>query len=528
MKAPATAYVIKGNVFLKVLVKGSGHTYRSLVARYLTTYSSSAAQMKDRVKALFRLDDISDVIEKQPDGTMKTVGFIGWVRKGGANARYHNMSKRKAGEEAGKDGATYIMLNDAGLNRYGSGTLSRVAFAFGNYWHLEVTASSTFYEGAEAVTKLMSSLSGQIHTNVAKTLGKNSSAVLKLINTGGMTFFEQASSASVVTAVTNDEGTYNNTAGVRVLAPLNFGPFAPASGTGDVPDRYGEDNITLLIDKVFEDDIYDAVKGLQAPSPIMAPTHGGTGDDHVLKLADGESSGTIGDEDSPTWQMLRDYYTYRTLGTGSGFNAPPDGMYIRLESRTINTEKVYYGIQTSGGVVTGIFRASGPVMQGWRIELSCSAPQVYNGDAGWNNSGWIYRMAINARWVGTGGATTPPAVTVTFTNVVAGTASSLNGPSMVSLSWKGANGLSSQSPPPVSFTLPSGSTQASSEYIYANPGVAVPAYMTIASYQHSPQTYSVSTVYTASRLDSGGGGDPGSGEITPVDPVNPGGGAATS
>ena len=66
MKAPATAYVIKGNVFLKALVKGSGRTYRSLVARYLTTYSSSAAQMKDRVKALFRLDDISFVTASAP------------------------------------------------------------------------------------------------------------------------------------------------------------------------------------------------------------------------------------------------------------------------------------------------------------------------------------------------------------------------------------------------------------------------------------------------------------------------------
>ena len=514
MKAPATAYVIKGNVFLKVLVKGSGHTYRTLAAKYLTTYSSSAAQMKDRVKALFHLDDICDVIEKQPDGTMKVIGFIGMVREGGANARYHNMSKRKAGTKADKSGVPHVLLNDAGLNTLGSGTLSEVAFAFGNYWHLEVTASSTLYEGAEAVTKLMSSLAGQIHASVAKTLEKNSSAVLKLTNRGGMTFFEQASYASVVTEVTNDEGTYTTTAAVRVLAPLNWGPFAPASGTGDVPDRYGEDNITLLIDKVFEDGIYDAVKGLQAPSPLMAPAQG-DGDRHVLKLADGESSGTIGDEDSPTWQMLRDYYAYRTKGTGSGFNAPPDGMYIHLEGRTISTQQVYYGIQTAGGVVTGIFRASGPVMPGWRIELSCSAPQVYNGDAGWNNSGWIYRMTINARWVGTGGVTTPPAVTVTFSNVIAGTASSLNGPSMVSLSWKGANGLSSQSPPPVSFTLPSGSTQASSEYIYANPGIAVPAYMTIATYSHSPQRYAVSTLYTASRLDSGGGGDEGPGEIVP-------------
>lgn len=512
MKAPATAYVIIGNVFLKVLVKGSGYTYRSLVAKYLTTYSSSSSEMKERVKALFRLDDISDVRRKQSDGTLKTVGFIGWVREGGANARYHNMSKRKAGEEADKSGATYIMLNDAGLNTLGSGTLSEVAFAFGNYWHLEVTASSTFYEGADAVARLTSS--GQTHASVSKALSKNSSAVLKLTNTGGMTFFEEASSASVVTEVTNDEGTYTTTAAVSVLAPLNWGPFAPASGTGDVPDRYGEDNITLLIDKTFEDEIYDAVKGLQAPSPLMAPAQG-DGDRHVLKLADGESSGTIGDEDSPTWQMLRDYYAYRTKGTGSGFNAPPDGMYIRLEGRRIDTSLVYYGIQTSGGMVTGIFRASAPVAAGWSIELWCSAPQVYNGDAGWNNSGWIYRMTINARWVGTGGATTPPAVTVEFTNVIAGTASSLNGPSMVSLSWKGASGLSSQSPPPVSFTLPSGSTQASSEYIYANPGIAVPAYMTIATYSHSPQRYAVSTLYTASRLDSGGGSDPGPGEITP-------------
>lgn len=123
MKAPIYAYVVgEDNNFLKVVTRDSSGVYRSFVARFLRGsraeggYSESPADMIDDIKALFRLDDLLLVRQKQSDGGMKVMGFVGMVRTDGPWAEYHNMDKRSAGVASGRDGRTYVCLNDAGLN----------------------------------------------------------------------------------------------------------------------------------------------------------------------------------------------------------------------------------------------------------------------------------------------------------------------------------------------------------------------------------------------------------------------------
>lgn len=54
MKAPVTAYVIKDNNFYKTCLRKGGTDYLFYVARFLTSYSSTAEEMSARIMDIFR------------------------------------------------------------------------------------------------------------------------------------------------------------------------------------------------------------------------------------------------------------------------------------------------------------------------------------------------------------------------------------------------------------------------------------------------------------------------------------------
>lgn len=116
MKAPVTAYVIKDNNFYKTCLKKGGTDYLLYVARFLTSYSSTPEEMAARIMDIFRLDKLYYHGEKQADGSVKPIGFIGAVRVGGANAEYHAQKRMSGVRSNGGDGSVYEILNDAGLN----------------------------------------------------------------------------------------------------------------------------------------------------------------------------------------------------------------------------------------------------------------------------------------------------------------------------------------------------------------------------------------------------------------------------
>ena len=158
MKAPIYAYVVgEDNNFLKVVTRDSSGVYRSFVARFLRGsraeggYSESSADMIDDIKALFRLDDLLLVRQKQSDGGMKVMGFVGMVRTDGPWAEYHNMNKRSAGVASGRDGRTYVYLNDAGLNILPHVVLEAVA-TWANWTRIKVSTYGGFYDGVKTGT----------------------------------------------------------------------------------------------------------------------------------------------------------------------------------------------------------------------------------------------------------------------------------------------------------------------------------------------------------------------------------------
>lgn len=146
MKAPVTAYVIKDNNFYKTCLRKGGTDCLLYVARFLTSYSSAAEEMASRIMDIFRLDKLYYHGEKQADGSVKPIGFIGAVRFGGANAKYHAQKRMSGVRSNGGDGSVYEILNDAGLNTLPYIVISGVMSSFANCIHLTVRVESAFYE----------------------------------------------------------------------------------------------------------------------------------------------------------------------------------------------------------------------------------------------------------------------------------------------------------------------------------------------------------------------------------------------
>lgn len=156
MAAPSTAYAIKDGNFVKAVIRNGSTPYYIYVAKFLSGaqsdggYSTASATMRSNIKSLFRLDELVDVREKQEDGSMKVIGFVGCVKHGSVNASYH-ASKRVSGARVrDDDGNEYDVLNDAGLNRLPQVSYS-VKSRYANYIEIDVSAASAFYSTTQTV-----------------------------------------------------------------------------------------------------------------------------------------------------------------------------------------------------------------------------------------------------------------------------------------------------------------------------------------------------------------------------------------
>lgn len=151
MKAPIYAYAIKDGNFVKAVIRNGSTPYYVYVAKFLGGYSTASATMRSNIKSLFRLDELVDVREKQEDGSMKVIGFVGCVRHGSANADFH-ASKRVSGARVrGNDGNEYDLLNDAGLNILPHVVLEAVA-TWANWTRIKVSTYGGFYDGIKSGT----------------------------------------------------------------------------------------------------------------------------------------------------------------------------------------------------------------------------------------------------------------------------------------------------------------------------------------------------------------------------------------
>ena len=145
MKAPKSAYAQINNILVVEVVRKSGTALYNYVARFLKGaadaggYSTTDAGLAAAIKELFYLDHLMRI---RRSGTV--IGFIGGVNVGGANARYHNLTKRFAGLSNKAKSIKY--LSDAGLNTLAHAEVRAVNYLFTNAVSVEVYVRSAFYE----------------------------------------------------------------------------------------------------------------------------------------------------------------------------------------------------------------------------------------------------------------------------------------------------------------------------------------------------------------------------------------------
>lgn len=298
----------------------------------------------------FHLDRVFAQYDKS---TGALLGFVGAVIEGGANSNWRSssrLSSKRVYDEV--SGAKYRPLLDGGLNIKGTAGSISVKYAFGNYWHITWPVSGAPYEGCTYRLIMSSTSGGTSQYSSNGSVGQAATVTGSLINRGGMVYWETARTVYLRAEVTNGEGTRTVSTSVRFLAPLNFGPFVPVNSYADTPQENHPDVVTLLVDKTYEDGIYDLVDGLQVPSvpsvPIIAE-----GSDQVALLGEGYVSGEASDD------KMEAYYNAVKNG-GTSYDKPADGYYVNTTGKLVGGTRVYYGVYITSGRITSVFRARIP------------------------------------------------------------------------------------------------------------------------------------------------------------------------
>lgn len=340
MAAPESAYEIRD-----AQARGSGRTGR--IAKFLSGYSTISA-----AKSIFYLDKIM-VVRKYGNN----FGFVGLVLAGSANISMHAASRLSAWARKGSQ-TTYI-LTDAGLNTLGRYLSHAVRYAFGNYFKIDVTVFPSMYCDSSVTLNLKESAgatASQYSAYGQAAAGAN--RTLYAVNRGGYTYYDKARTVYLEVIVSNSEGEHTTRVSVQLLAPLNFDAFIPVTGSSQIPDKSSDGIKTFLIDSVAVEEIVNTVKGLTEGSLPLAIAFM-QGDDNVALLGDGRVSGEAPDS------LLESYYNYVKNGAGS-FTKAPDGAWVCETQKTAYNGAIkvnlYYGIQLSGGRITGVFRARTPVV----------------------------------------------------------------------------------------------------------------------------------------------------------------------
>ena len=336
MAAPSSAYNTLDMIILSV-----AHMVAKLTGKHNTLANA---------KNNFHLDK---VIAQYDKSTGALLGFVGAVVENGSNAAWRSssrLSSKRIYDEV--SGTKYRPLLDAGLNIKGTAGSISVKYAFGNYWHITWPVYGAPYEGCTYRLIMSSTPGGTSQYSTNGSVGQAATKTDYLINRGGMVYWETARTVYLRAEVTNGEGTRTVSTSVRFLAPLNFGPFVPVNSYADTPQKNHPDVVTLLVDKTYEDGIYDLVDGMQVPSvpsvPIIAE-----GSDQVALLGEGNVSGEAPDN------LLENYYNAVKNG-GTSYDKPADGYWVNTTGKLVGGTRVYYGIQVSSGRITAIFRARIP------------------------------------------------------------------------------------------------------------------------------------------------------------------------
>lgn len=512
MKAPKYAYIMDadGNFFKVVVTDGQlvsvyapdpiiPHLVGSFVARYFLGseseggYATSPERMKDGVMRIFHLDSITDVAIKNADGTVKVIGFVGWVDPNGAWAKYHNLDKRSSGYTSIRNTRTLIMLNDAGLNTKPVVTID-ITSRYANYIMGTMTVKAGFYvptaEGAYQ----------------RGTFNPETGTVPKLDARESWSMMLNETSNSEVNTQTGLIEQYSGpvVGGARGLYQLSSDSDEGQSQTGIT--------ITTLARIIVPRPTFDY--SVTEPSSLSGIQHNGRNIDMFESDALLMHSVQQGNQAAPTeTPALFNGGGNPNLTTG---NLAPTGWYHSslFDKRSEDKVKVFYVENGYAQYFKYVARVSGT----WGVALQVAFETYGSSGSGWPDSPggtWKYRVSVLMSYEVLSGDPQEDPPSVSLSNFTLRTAKSQGGASEKILEFS-ATSITDI------LSISASKTSDQSSYIYANNdnNLTLTMYIAVQGYDVESNTGNlrINNKVTSTPITGSSGG------TDPTDPVDPGGG----
>lgn len=377
MDAPARAYMTDTE-------RNFSRLLRCLVARFLLGsrsgggYSASVESMRFFVLQIFSLNEV--LLVRGESGGRQRLGFIGMVMSGSVNSARHNLQKRDSGVRLRLDNGTeYILLNDAGLNTLplaaSVDTVGENASVnpeqwvlFENYRKIRFTAAGSFY-GVSQYRLYAKRITADDWYEVASgTVGEGSTLSLEWEGdipsrpvVAGTDYY-----LSVRLEVTNAEGTVSDEKGPVLIRPSVKKITVYRTDSRNDPWNAGEEMEVYIGERDYNNVHVITESQQNTPAPV---------------LPDG----------GRMWRLVG----------GSGFVELTDGQYNLW---------AFSGVVYSGGIQY-IYRPNSETEEPhWKVVIGIDIWK-YGSDEGWPeaaSSGYMYRIAVTARYVAVAGITTAP------------------------------------------------------------------------------------------------------------------------
>ena len=334
--------------------------------------------MQYRIRSFFRLDALL-LVRNVSNGL---TGFIGLVSDNPdyANYKSHNLDRRDSGLRLTDGDTDYILLNDAGLNTLplaaSVDTVGENASVnpeqwvlFENYRKIRFTAAGSFY-GVSQYRLYAKRITADDWYEVASgTVGEGSTLSLEWEGdipsrpvVAGTDYY-----LSVRLEVTNAEGTVSDEKGPVLIRPSVKKITVYRTDSRNDPWNAGEEMEVYIGERDYNNVHVITESQQNTPAPV---------------LPDG----------GRMWRLVG----------GSGFVELTDGQYNLW---------AFSGVVYSGGGIQYIYRPNSETEEPhWKVVIGIDIWK-YGSEDGWPeaaSSGYMYRIAVTARYAAVAGIDTPP------------------------------------------------------------------------------------------------------------------------
>ena len=220
----------------KTLKATKGAISRNInIGKFLTSYfglTDSDQEKVDQIKKLFKIDGILRIVGAEN-------GFVGYVNWQGVNGKYHNQTTRDSGVKISKNGFSYNLLNDSGLNRKGDCEIISIVNSNSTSPSDDPALYIPSINSCKAYIKYSSSVYNptlackmRVNNYTEQTLGSvptlNNELVIDSGNLASLYSFESGVNTRFTPSISNEEGTY---AGDFIDVQLNPAQYSLKYGT---------------------------------------------------------------------------------------------------------------------------------------------------------------------------------------------------------------------------------------------------------------------------------------------------------